>query len=57
MTTLDVCRLCQQSVDPLDDVAYVCPLCEQPVDLTDDVALLDDGNVCVPAHIHCPPAV
>jgi hypothetical protein len=57
MTTLDVCRLCQQSVDPLDDVAYVCPMCEQPVDLTDDVAFLDDGNVCVPAHIHCPPAV
>ena len=57
MTTLDVCRLCEQSVDPLDDVDYVCPLCDQPVDLLDDVAYVDDGNVRVPAHLYCPRAV
>jgi hypothetical protein len=57
MTTLDVCRLCEQSVDPPDGVAYVCPLCDQPVDLLDDVAYVDDGNVCVPAHLYCPRAV
>ena len=57
MTTLDVCRLCEQSVDPLDDVDYVCPLCDQPVDLLDDVAYVDDGKVCVPAHLSCPRAV
>jgi hypothetical protein len=57
MTTLDVCHLCQQSVDPLDDFAYVCPLCQQPVDLLDDFAYVDDGEVCVPEHLHCPNAV
>jgi len=57
MTTLDVCRLCEQSVDPPDGVAYVCPLCDQPVDLLDDVAYVDDGKVCVPAHLSCPRAV
>jgi hypothetical protein len=59
MTTLDVCPLCEQSVNPQDHLAHVvdsnvCALCEQPVDLLDDVADVDDGEVSHPAHIHCP---